>query len=58
MVLGRQKKKGWRSTWEAIDLSIDHKPTAPEERNRILDNHGRVERCGLRTGFAAEARCA
>jgi hypothetical protein len=45
MVLGRQKKKGWRSAWEAIDLSTDHKPTTPEERARILDNHGRVERC-------------
>ncbi len=45
MVLGRQKKKGWRSAWEAIDLSIDHKPTIPEERQRILDTHGRVERC-------------
>lgn len=45
MVLGRQKKKGWRSGWEAIDLSTDHKPTTPEERARILDNHGRVERC-------------
>lgn len=44
MVLGRQRKKGWRSTWEAIDLSTDHKPTTPEERHRILDNHGRVER--------------
>lgn len=51
MVLGRQKKKGWRSTWEAIDLSTDHKPTTPEERNQILDNHGRVERCALRLGF-------
>lgn len=45
MVLGRQKKKGWRSGWEAIDLSTDHKPTTPEERARILDSHGRVERC-------------
>lgn len=45
MVLGRQRKKGWRNTWEAIDLSVDHKPTTPEERQRILDSHGRVERC-------------
>lgn len=44
MVLGRQKKKGWRSSWEAVDLSTDHKPTNPEERQRILDHHGRVER--------------
>jgi hypothetical protein len=44
MVLGRQRKKGWRSSWEAIDLSVDHKPTIPEERQRILDSHGRVER--------------
>jgi serine/threonine protein phosphatase PrpC len=44
MVLGRQSKKGWRSSWEAIDLSVDHKPTIPEERQRILDSHGRVER--------------
>lgn len=46
MVLGRQRKKGWRSSWEAIDLSDDHKPTTPEERQRILDSHGRVERWG------------
>lgn len=50
MVLGRQKKKGWRSGWEAIDLSTDHKPTTPEERARILDNHGRVERLVDETG--------
>jgi serine/threonine protein phosphatase PrpC len=59
MVLGRQSKKGWRNTWEAIDLSVDHKPTTPEERQRILDSHGRVERCarggvGLRQSQALQ----
>lgn len=30
--------------WEAIDLTIDHKPTIPEERERILHSNGRVDR--------------
>jgi hypothetical protein len=44
MVLGRQKKKGWLSSWEAIDLSTDHKPNNLEEWQRIRNNNGRVER--------------
>lgn len=39
-VMGRETKKGW----EAIDLTHDHKPTNPEEKNRILSSNGRVER--------------
>ncbi|GLI69998.1 hypothetical protein VaNZ11_014732 [Volvox africanus] len=39
-VLGREGKRGW----EAIDLTTDHKPTAPEEKARILKSNGRVER--------------
>jgi hypothetical protein len=44
MVLGRQKKKGWLSSWEAFDLSTDHKPNNLEEWQRIRNNNGRVER--------------
>uniref|UniRef100_A0A7S0YI47 PPM-type phosphatase domain-containing protein n=1 Tax=Polytomella parva TaxID=51329 RepID=A0A7S0YI47_9CHLO len=39
-VMGRETRKGW----EAIDLTTDHKPTTPEEKNRILKSSGRVER--------------
>jgi serine/threonine protein phosphatase PrpC len=39
-VLGKYSKKGW----EAVDLTVDHKPTMPEERARILASQGRVER--------------
>jgi serine/threonine protein phosphatase PrpC len=39
-VLGRVGKKGW----EALDLTVDHKPTMPEEKARILASQGRVER--------------
>ncbi|KAF6264742.1 phosphatase 2C-like domain-containing protein [Scenedesmus sp. NREL 46B-D3] len=41
MVLGRQGKRG---SWEAVDVSHDHKPTLPEEKSRILKQQGRVER--------------
>jgi serine/threonine protein phosphatase PrpC len=39
-VLGREGKKGW----EAVDLTYDHKPTNPDEKVRILNSNGRVER--------------
>lgn len=39
-VIGRDVGNGI----EAVDLTIDHKPTTPEERNRILNANGRVER--------------
>jgi serine/threonine protein phosphatase PrpC len=37
---------GWGG-WEAVDLSVDHKPTEAAERQRILGASGRVERCVL-----------
>ncbi len=40
-VLARQGKKGI----EAVDLTVDHKPTTPEEKARIIRTQGRVERC-------------
>lgn len=30
--------------WEAVELTNDHKPTNPGERERILRSQGRVER--------------
>lgn len=44
MVLGRLKSKAHGSAWEAIDLSTDHKPSTPEEYQRILKAGGRVDR--------------
>ena len=40
-VLGRSKKGGG---YEAVPLTKDHKPTAPEEKARIVATNGRVER--------------
>ena len=40
-VLGRAKKGGG---FEAVALTKDHKPTAPEEKARIVATNGRVER--------------
>jgi len=39
-VVGRQVRK----SWEAVELTHDHKPTNPEERARIQRSRGRVER--------------
>jgi serine/threonine protein phosphatase PrpC len=41
IVLGRKAGKG---DWEAVDMSVDHKPTQPEEKTRISLSQGRVER--------------
>eukprot|EP00775_Hariotina_reticulata_P001400 gene1400-1743_t len=41
IVLGRKAAKG---DWEAVDMSVDHKPTQPEEKTRISLSQGRVER--------------
>lgn len=43
-VLGRSKKGGG---YEAVPLTKDHKPTAPEEKARIVATNGRVERWAL-----------
>jgi hypothetical protein len=40
-VLGRHSGVGG---WQAVDLTADHKPTNPKERERILRSQGRVER--------------
>ena len=40
-VMGRTKKGGG---YEAVPLTKDHKPTAPEEKARIVATNGRVER--------------
>ena len=45
-VMGRTKKGGG---YEAVALTKDHKPTAPEEKARIVATNGRVERWGTAT---------
>lgn len=46
-VLGRATAGGG---WQAVDLTSDHKPTDPAERERILRSQGRVERLVDETG--------
>ena len=41
-VLGRGKDNG--EGYEAVNITVDHKPTCAEEQARILANSGRVER--------------
>jgi serine/threonine protein phosphatase PrpC len=48
-VLGRRSEGG--TSWEAVDLTVDHKPTSPEEKSRILRSNGRVERCARLGGW-------
>lgn len=40
-VLGRKNS----DTWESVQLSEDHKPELPSERDRILANNGRIDPC-------------
>lgn len=40
-MLGRHTKA---NGWAAVDLTCDHKPTSPGEKERILRSQGRVER--------------
>jgi serine/threonine protein phosphatase PrpC len=35
IVLGKQVNEGGNKAWQAVDLTIDHKPDLPEERARI-----------------------
>lgn len=41
-VMGRVRSAG--SGFEAVNMTIDHKPTCKEEQARIIANSGRVER--------------
>ncbi|GBF97866.1 phosphatase 2C [Raphidocelis subcapitata] len=41
-VLGRRCPES--GVWQALDLTYDHKPTAPGEKERILRSQGRVAR--------------
>lgn len=40
-VMGKSKADG---TFEAVDMTADHKPTCVEEQARIVASSGRVER--------------
>lgn len=42
VVLGKKASGGQQISWEALDLTIDHKPDLPEERERIEKNGGMV----------------
>ena len=35
-------------TYTAVPMTTDHKPTAPQEKERILNSNGRVERSDLK----------
>jgi serine/threonine protein phosphatase PrpC len=42
-VIGRLKGKKGSGTYEAIDLTVDHRPDRPDEKSRIEKCGGRVE---------------
>ncbi|GMH36818.1 hypothetical protein BSKO_04691 [Bryopsis sp. KO-2023] len=43
-------KTGPSGNIEAVDLTVEHKPTLPAEKKRILNSNGRVERLVDETG--------
>ena len=44
MDLGKTNKDNNGEIWKVKEISRDHKPELPDEKERILANNGRVER--------------
>ena len=42
---GVMATSGPGDTYTAVPMTVDHKPTATQEKERILASNGRVERC-------------
>ena len=56
VIKGRQKRSGSNKSIQAVDLSVDHKPEMPRERQRIERCGGRVSRITYEDGVEGPPR--